>query len=147
MLLLCRLIKLNLCWLHRYKRKGVPEGKAIIFSAANNFHGRTIGVISYVPQPQPLSLSFSELFPLRMSTDPESRTGFGPFLQNVGPTYTYGEERRTIRYNNVQDLEEALSVHGENVAAFLVEPIQGEAGYVRNNIIITPFFEFLLIFG
>lgn len=29
----------------RYQRKGVPEGKAIILSAADNFHGRTLGVI------------------------------------------------------------------------------------------------------
>ncbi|GJJ14021.1 hypothetical protein Clacol_008278 [Clathrus columnatus] len=65
-----------------------------------------------------------------MSTDPESRTGFGPYLQNVGPTYTYGEEQRTIRYNHIEDLEEALSIHGKNTAAFLVEPIQGEAGIV-----------------
>jgi acetylornithine/succinyldiaminopimelate/putrescine aminotransferase len=32
----------------RYERKGVPEGKAIVFSAANNFHGRTLGVIRCV---------------------------------------------------------------------------------------------------
>jgi len=35
-----------------------------------------------------------------------------------------------IRYNNINDLEVALDIHGENVAAFLVEPIQGEAGVV-----------------
>jgi ornithine--oxo-acid transaminase len=63
-----------------------------------------------------------------MSTDPESRTGFGPYLQNVGPAYTRGKEQRVIRYNHVEDLEDALQHHGKNVAAFLVEPIQGEAG-------------------
>ena len=31
----------------RYERKGVPESKAIIFSAADNFHGRTLGVVRY----------------------------------------------------------------------------------------------------
>ncbi|KAF8512828.1 pyridoxal phosphate-dependent transferase [Gautieria morchelliformis] len=94
-----------------YERKGIPEGKAIILSAADNFHGRTLGVIS-------------------MSTDPDSRTGFGPYLQGVGPTYTRGNVQRIIRYNNVEDLQEALELHGKNVAAFLIEPIQGEAGIV-----------------
>lgn len=65
-----------------------------------------------------------------MSTDSESRGGFGPYLQGVGPAYTHGEETRMIRFNNVGDLEDALNHHGKNVAAFLVEPIQGEAGYV-----------------
>jgi len=93
-------------------RKGVPDGKAIVLSAQGNFHGRTIGVIS-------------------MSNDPESRTGFGPFLEGVGPTVTLGDGQvHHIRYNNINDLEVALDIHGENVAAFLVEPIQGEAGVV-----------------
>jgi len=65
-----------------------------------------------------------------MSTDPESRRDFGPFLGNVGPTYLVDGEERTIRYNNVDDLRKALEAHGKNVAAFLVEPIQGEAGIV-----------------
>lgn len=102
-------IKLARKW--AYKKKGVPEGQAIVLSAANNFHGRTLGVIS-------------------MSTDPESRGGFGPYLEGVGPTYEYDGETRTIRYNNVKDLEDALDKHGRNIAAFLVEPIQGEAGIV-----------------
>jgi ornithine--oxo-acid transaminase len=33
-----------------------------------------------------------------------------------------------IRYNHPEDLEKALEAYGEEVAAFLVEPIQGEAG-------------------
>jgi ornithine--oxo-acid transaminase len=66
-----------------------------------------------------------------MSTDPESRGGFGPFLPGVGPTFnSKNGELKTIRYNNLDDLREALEVHGRNVAAFLVEPIQGEAGIV-----------------
>lgn len=64
-----------------------------------------------------------------MSTDPESRTGFGPYLENVGPVFVDEEgESQTIRYGVLEDLERALDVHGHNVAAFLVEPIQGEAG-------------------
>ncbi|KAK0189409.1 ornithine-oxo-acid aminotransferase [Armillaria mellea] len=94
-----------------YMKKGVPEGQAVILSVEGNFHGRTLGVIS-------------------MSTDPDSRTGFGPYLEGVGPTYLDGSQLNTIRYGVVEDLERALELHGENVAAFLVEPIQGEAGIV-----------------
>ena len=65
-----------------------------------------------------------------MSTDPESRTGFGPYLQGVGPVYDDKGTARTIRYGEISDLERALELYGKNVAAFLVEPIQGEAGYV-----------------
>ena len=63
-----------------------------------------------------------------MSTDPESRRDFGPFLEGVGPTYLDNGEIKYIRYGVIEDLERALQLHGENVAAFLVEPIQGEAG-------------------
>ncbi|KAH0580013.1 ornithine aminotransferase [Termitomyces sp. 'cryptogamus'] len=94
-----------------YKCKGVPEGQAIILSVEGNFHGRTLGVIS-------------------MSTDPESRGGFGPYLQGVGPTFFDKGKKKTIRFGHVEDLERALELHGKNVAAFLVEPIQGEAGIV-----------------
>ena len=65
-----------------------------------------------------------------MSTDPESRRGFGPYLEGVGPTYVDNGEVKYIRYGVASDLERALELHGKNVAAFLVEPIQGEAGYV-----------------
>ncbi|RDB17736.1 Ornithine aminotransferase car2 [Hypsizygus marmoreus] len=102
-------VKLARKW--AYMKKGVPDGKAIVFSVQGNFHGRTLGVIS-------------------MSTDPESRNGFGPFLEGVGPTYVDGGEVKMIRYNVYEDLERALELYGKNVAAFLVEPIQGEAGIV-----------------
>ncbi|KAJ3510582.1 hypothetical protein NLJ89_g4589 [Agrocybe chaxingu] len=103
-------VKLARKW--AYKRKGVEEGKAIVLSVAGNFHGRTLGIIS-------------------MSTDPESRGGFGPYLEGVGPTFVDEEgELNTIRYGVLEDVERALAMHGENVAAFLVEPIQGEAGIV-----------------
>lgn len=90
-----------------YQKKGVPEDKARIFSASGNFHGRTFGVIS-------------------MSTDPDSRKGFGPFLERVGPVA--GDIK--IRYNNVEDIERALDQYGTETAAILLEPIQGEAGIV-----------------
>ncbi|KAJ8519266.1 hypothetical protein ONZ45_g3736 [Pleurotus djamor] len=102
-------VKLARKW--AYKRKGVKEGEAIVLSVSGNFHGRTLGIIS-------------------MSTDPESRGGFGPYLDKVGPTYMDGGKSRTIRYGEIEDLRRALELYGENVAAFLVEPIQGEAGIV-----------------
>ncbi|KJA25009.1 hypothetical protein HYPSUDRAFT_76297 [Hypholoma sublateritium FD-334 SS-4] len=103
-------VKLARKW--AYMRKGVEEGKAIVLSVEGNFHGRTLGIIS-------------------MSTDPESRGGFGPYLEGVGPVYADEEgEPQVIRYGVLEDVEHALRVHGQNVAAFLVEPIQGEAGIV-----------------
>ncbi|KAM6492975.1 ornithine-oxo-acid aminotransferase [Amanita muscaria] len=102
-------IKLARKW--AYLRKKVPCGQALVFSAEGNFHGRTLGVIS-------------------MSTDSDSRSDFGPFLEGVGPTYLDGGNHRTIRYGVIDDLKRALELHGERTAAFLIEPIQGEAGVV-----------------
>ncbi|KAJ1973525.1 ornithine aminotransferase [Dimargaris xerosporica] len=100
-------IKLARKW--GYLKKKIPPGQAIVFSCSENFHGRTTGVIS-------------------MSTDPDATSDFGPFLPQVGPRCpTTG---RMIRYNHSEDLEAVLETHGPNVAAFLVEPIQGEAGIV-----------------
>lgn len=67
-----------------------------------------------------------------MSTDPESRGGFGPYLEGVGPSYEDEGQVRYIRFGEISDLKRALEVHGSNVAAFLVEPIQGEAGYAES---------------
>ncbi|CAH7685450.1 ornithine-oxo-acid transaminase [Phakopsora pachyrhizi] len=94
-----------------YVKKGVPSGKAIIISAEGNFHGRTLGAIG-------------------MSTDPDARGGFGPFLESIGPVCPIKSEKesRLVRYNNVADLERVLEAHGKNTAAVLLEPIQGEAG-------------------
>lgn len=63
-----------------------------------------------------------------MSTDPEARRGFGPYLPGVGSTYLDGGVMKAIRFGEISDLERALELYGKNVAAFLVEPIQGEAG-------------------
>ncbi|QSZ29800.1 hypothetical protein DSL72_004318 [Monilinia vaccinii-corymbosi] len=92
-----------------YKVKGVEQDKALIFAAAENFHGRTMTAIS-------------------MSVDPESRDNYGPYVPGVGaacPT-----TKRQIRFNNISDLEIVLKAHGKDTAAFIVEPIQGEAGVV-----------------
>jgi len=88
---------LKLCRKWAYTKKGIPENEAKIIVCANNFHGRTITIIS-------------------MSTDPEARNDFGPYT----PGFI------TIAYNDIPALEKALE--DPNVAGFLVEPIQGEAG-------------------
>lgn len=94
-----------------YVKKGIPEGQAIILSAANNFHGRTLGIIS-------------------MSTDPEATTSFGPYLEGVGPQIP-GEPKGTLlRYGVIEDVEKAFANAGDKIAAILLEPIQGEAGIV-----------------
>tara|TARA_R110002050_G_scaffold49286_1_gene114602 strand:+ start:176 stop:1417 length:1242 start_codon:yes stop_codon:yes gene_type:complete len=81
-----------------YEIKGIAENEAQIIVCENNFHGRTTTIISF-------------------SNDPVARKNFGP--------YTDGFIK--IEYDNLQALEEALN-STKNIAAFLVEPIQGEAG-------------------
>lgn len=79
-----------------YKVKGIPEGKAEIIVCENNFHGRTISIISF-------------------STEPQYRDGFGPYLSGF----------KIIPFGDAAALRAAIT---PNTAAFLVEPIQGEAG-------------------
>jgi ornithine--oxo-acid transaminase len=81
-----------------YQVKGVPEDKAEIIVCRNNFHGRTITIISF-------------------STDPVSTAGFGPFTPGF----------KVIDFGDAEALEKAIT---PNTVAFLVEPIQGEAGVV-----------------
>ena len=101
---------LKLCRRWGYDVKGIEADQAKIIVCADNFHGRTISIIS-------------------MSTDPESKSGFGP--------YTPGFIE--IPYNNIEALEVALK--DPNVAGFLVEPIQGEAGvYVPDEGFLTKAF-------
>ncbi len=88
---------LKLCRKWAYLKKGVPEDKAKIIVCENNFHGRTITVVS-------------------ISTDPDARRHYGPYT----PGFV------TIPYNDLDALEKELK--DSNVAGFLVEPIQGEAG-------------------
>ena len=90
-----------------YDTKGVSEDKALILAVSDNFHGRTLGVIS-------------------MSTDPDSRAKFGPYLDNVGPVCP--ATGRKIRFGEIDDVRAALEAHAAQTAALLVEPIQGEAG-------------------
>lgn len=88
---------IKLCRKWAYLVKGVPKDQAKIIVCENNFHGRTITIIS-------------------MSTDPDARADYGPFT----PGFI------TIPYNDLAALERELQ--DPNVAGFLVEPIQGEAG-------------------
>jgi ornithine--oxo-acid transaminase len=65
---------------------------------------------------------------ISMSTDPESRDNYGPYVPNVGAVCP--STKRIIHYNSVPDIEAALEVHGTETAAIILEPIQGEAGVV-----------------
>lgn len=63
-----------------------------------------------------------------LSTDPESKDNYGPYVPNIG---AYSPSTgKPIRFNNIADLEEVFDAHGKDTAAFIVEPIQGEAGVV-----------------
>ena len=63
-----------------------------------------------------------------MSTDPESRDNYGPYVPNLGSTCP--QTKQPLLYNDIPALRSALEAHGPKTAAFLVEPIQGEAGIV-----------------
>ncbi|HWR34419.1 MAG TPA: ornithine--oxo-acid transaminase [Clostridia bacterium] len=81
-----------------YKVKGIPDGKAEIIVCANNFHGRTVTVVSF-------------------STDEQYKDGFGPFTPGF----------KIIPFGDAKALRAAIT---PNTCAFLVEPIQGEAGII-----------------
>lgn len=63
-----------------------------------------------------------------MSTDPESRDNYGPYLPNIGSTCP--KTGKAIPFGDVAALRSVLEANGDKTAAFLVEPIQGEAGIV-----------------
>ncbi|NJX15472.1 ornithine--oxo-acid transaminase [Tamlana crocina] len=89
---------LKICRKWAYEVKGIDENEAEIVVCENNFHGRTTTIISF-------------------SNDSVARKNFGP--------YTKGFIK--IEYDNLEALESTLK-NNPNVAGFLVEPIQGEAG-------------------
>jgi ornithine--oxo-acid transaminase len=82
-----------------YEVKGISENAAKIIVCENNFHGRTTTIVSF-------------------SNDPDANKNYGPFT----PGFI------KIPYNDISALEETLKNDTPNIAAFLVEPIQGEAG-------------------
>ncbi len=81
-----------------YEKKGIKPYEAKIITAEGNFHGRTVTIVSF-------------------STDPEAKDGFGPYTPGF----------LTVPYNDLHALEKTLKENPDAVA-FLVEPIQGEAG-------------------
>lgn len=83
-----------------YSVKKVPDNQAKILFATGNFWGRTLAAVS-------------------ASTDPSSYAGFGPFMPGF----------ELVEYNDLKALEDKLS-SDDNFVAFMVEPIQGEAGVV-----------------
>jgi ornithine--oxo-acid transaminase len=89
---------LKICRKWAYEKKGIPENQAEIVVCENNFHGRTTTIISF-------------------SNDTVARKNFGPFTDGF----------IKIEYDNLEALEHALQGN-KNIAGFLVEPIQGEAG-------------------
>ncbi|WP_294246750.1 ornithine--oxo-acid transaminase [uncultured Chryseobacterium sp.] len=82
-----------------YEVKGIPENAAKIIVCENNFHGRTTTIVSF-------------------SNDPDANQNYGPFT----PGFI------KIPYNDIAALEDVLNREAGSIAAFLVEPIQGEAG-------------------
>lgn len=90
-------LKLSRKWGYEVKKIATNQAKIIVCS--QNFHGRTLGVISY-------------------SSDPVAKNNYGPYLPGF----------EVIPFNDLPALEKALQ--DENVAAFLFEPVQGEAGVV-----------------
>ena len=89
---------IKICRKWAYEKKSIPAHQAKIIVCENNFHGRTTTIISF-------------------SNDPDARMNFGP--------YTPGFIK--IPYDDTDALEKVLKEE-ENIAGFLVEPIQGEAG-------------------
>lgn len=89
---------LKICRKWAYEVKRIGENEAQIIVCKNNFHGRTTTIISF-------------------SNDPVARKNFGPFTEGF----------IKIEYDNLQALEEALE-NNNNIAGFMAEPIQGEAG-------------------
>ncbi len=89
---------LKICRKWAYEVKGIDENEAQIVVCENNFHGRTTTIISF-------------------SNDPVARKNFGPFTNGF----------IKIEYDNLKALEEALESN-KNIAGFMAEPIQGEAG-------------------
>jgi len=91
---------MKICRKWAYEKKKISTDKAEILFAKGNFHGRTISIIS-------------------ASQDVVSRKGFGPFVPGV----------LSVPYNNIKAIKEVFETN-KNIAGFMVEPIQGEAGVI-----------------
>ena len=91
----------KLCRRWGYEVKKIPMNKCIIVGAKGNFHGRSVSAVS-------------------MSDDPDARKNFGPFVPGI----------ELVPYNDIEALKNLFEQKGEFIAAYSVEPIQGEAGVI-----------------
>ena len=91
----------KLCRRWGYEVKRIPKDKAIIVGATGNFHGRSLAATS-------------------MSDDPDSKSNFGPFVPGI----------ELVKFNDYEALKNLFEEKGEFIAAYSVEPIQGEAGVI-----------------
>ncbi|MBJ11728.1 MAG: ornithine--oxo-acid transaminase [Candidatus Marinimicrobia bacterium] len=94
-------LSFKICRRWGYEVKGIPDGKAIIVGATGNFHGRSLAAVSF-------------------SDDPDSKLNFGPFVPGI----------ELVPYNDFGSLKTLFEQKGDHIAAFMVEPIQGEAGVI-----------------
>lgn len=90
---------MKICRKWGYVKKGIKPDQAKIVFCEGNFHGRTLAIVS-------------------ASTDPTCRENFGPFIDGI----------LRVPYNDPESLEKLFQEQGEDICAFIVEPIQGEAG-------------------
>tara|TARA_B100000686_G_C16687635_1_gene915740 strand:- start:126 stop:1463 length:1338 start_codon:yes stop_codon:yes gene_type:complete len=91
----------KLCRRWGYQVKKIPKNKAIIVGAEGNFHGRSVAAVS-------------------MSDDPDAKNSFGPFVPGI----------ELVPFNDFNALKNLFEAKGEFIAAYSVEPIQGEAGVI-----------------
>ncbi len=90
---------IKICRKWGYEKKGIAANKAKIVVCGQNFHGRTVTIISF-------------------SSDPDAKGNFGPYT----PGFV------AVPYNDLDALKAEFEKDAENIAGFMVEPIQGEAG-------------------
>jgi len=94
-------LSFKICRRWGYEVKGIPANEAIVVGATGNFHGRSLAAVSF-------------------SDDPDSKENFGPFVPGI----------ELVPYNDVVALQRLFEEKGEYIAAYMVEPIQGEAGVI-----------------
>ena len=94
-------LSFKICRRWGYEVKGIPANEAIVVGATGNFHGRSLAAVSF-------------------SDDPDSKENFGPFVPGI----------ELVPYNDVDALQRLFEKKGEYIAAYMVEPIQGEAGVI-----------------
>tara|TARA_B100000131_G_scaffold280235_1_gene285942 strand:+ start:2040 stop:3371 length:1332 start_codon:yes stop_codon:yes gene_type:complete len=91
----------KLCRRWGYEVKKIPSNQCIIVGAQGNFHGRSVAAVS-------------------MSDDPDAKKNFGPFVPGI----------ELVPFNDLEALKNLFEEKGEFIAAYCVEPIQGEAGVI-----------------